>query len=81
MRGGDQQVAVVASRHQAVLNGGGRAQLLHQEQPDNQQQQGDHDANKTGGLARRDLVAGGFVEQRTMCIQTTLPLRRRIPTP
>ena len=78
MRAGHQGIAIATAGHQAVLDRGGCAKLLHQEQADDQKQQGDGDADKTGGLARGDLVAHGLLKQRTMYVQTALLLQRII---
>lgn len=78
MRAGHQSVAIAAAGHEAVLDRGGCAKLLDQEQADDQKQQRDGDPRKTRGLARGDLVAHGLLEQRTMYVQTTLLLRRII---
>ncbi len=76
MRAADQDIAIAVAGDQAILDGRGSAQLLDQEEADDQQQQGDGDADKTRGLPLGDLVARGFLKQRTMCIQATLLLQR-----
>ena len=81
MRRRQQPVAITPIGHQAVIDRGRCAKLLDQEQSDDQKQQGDGDTYETRGLAGRDLVAIGFPEQRTMCIQTALLLHRGTPSP
>ena len=78
MRAGDQGIAIAAAGHQAVLDRGRCAKLLHQVKSYDQKQQGDHDADKAGRLAGGDLVAHGLLKQRTMYVQTTLLLQRGI---
>ena len=80
MRHGYQSVAVAAAGHQAVLDSGRSAKLPNQEKTGDQKQQDDGDTDKTGGLARSDRVVRGFLHKRTMCIQTTLLLRRGLPS-
>jgi hypothetical protein len=65
-------VAVAASSEQAILDRGGVAQLLHQEEAEHKQQENDDEADQTRGLPVFGPILLRFVEPRPMLVQTVL---------